>query len=103
MYFNSEAQSRILSRFHFALVEGGVLFLGKAETLLTRMPHGHPFHDPLWAVAERVGVPIAIHPGYEPEFANTLEMTEQDLSYLYPDGPKARPPELAAEEAGAGC
>jgi uncharacterized protein len=38
----------------------------------TRMPHGHPFHDPLWAVAEQVGVPIGIHPGYEPEFANTL-------------------------------
>jgi two-component system, chemotaxis family, CheB/CheR fusion protein len=36
MYFNSEAQSRILSRFHFALADGGVLFLGKAETLLTR-------------------------------------------------------------------
>src|SRR5262249_36648374 len=35
MYFNAEAQTRILARFHFALIEGGVLFLGKAETLLT--------------------------------------------------------------------
>jgi two-component system CheB/CheR fusion protein len=35
MYFNSEAQSRILSRFHFALNENGILFLGKAEMLLT--------------------------------------------------------------------
>jgi two-component system CheB/CheR fusion protein len=35
MYFNAEAQSRILARFHFALVNGGVLFLGKAEMLLT--------------------------------------------------------------------
>ncbi len=34
MYFNSDAQSRILSRFHFALNDGGLLFLGKAETLL---------------------------------------------------------------------
>ena len=34
MYFNSEMQSRILTRFHFALNEGGVLFLGKAEMLL---------------------------------------------------------------------
>jgi two-component system, chemotaxis family, CheB/CheR fusion protein len=33
MYFNAEAQARILERFHFALVDGGVLFLGKAETL----------------------------------------------------------------------
>ncbi len=35
MYFNAEAQARILSRFQFALTEGGILFLGKAETLLT--------------------------------------------------------------------
>lgn len=35
MYFNSETQSRILTRFHFALRDGGFLFLGKAEMLLT--------------------------------------------------------------------
>ena len=33
MYFNSEAQARVLARFHFALAPRGVLFLGKAETL----------------------------------------------------------------------
>jgi two-component system, chemotaxis family, CheB/CheR fusion protein len=36
MYFNTEAQARILARFHFALAEAGVLFLGKAEMLLTQ-------------------------------------------------------------------
>lgn len=35
MYFNTQAQSRIISRFHFALREAGILVLGKAETLLT--------------------------------------------------------------------
>src|SRR3954452_15709927 len=40
MYFNAEAQARILSRFHFALSEAGVLFLGKAEMLLS---HGALF------------------------------------------------------------
>jgi two-component system CheB/CheR fusion protein len=35
MYFNTETQARILDRFHFALNEGGVLLLGKSETLLT--------------------------------------------------------------------
>ncbi|RYG34685.1 PAS domain S-box protein [bacterium] len=35
MYFNAETQERILARFHFALNDGGFLFLGKAETLLT--------------------------------------------------------------------
>ncbi len=34
MYFNHEAQSRIVSRFRFALREGGYLVLGKAEMLL---------------------------------------------------------------------
>ena len=38
MYFNADAQSRILSSMHFALAESGVLFLGKAEMLLTHSP-----------------------------------------------------------------
>jgi two-component system, chemotaxis family, CheB/CheR fusion protein len=40
MYFNRETQGRVLARFHFALRPGGVLFMGKAEMLLT---HGHLF------------------------------------------------------------
>lgn len=40
--------------------------------------------DALWLV---VGAP--------PEAANTLEMTAQQLERLYPEGPKALPPELA--------
>ncbi|MBD1909471.1 MULTISPECIES: CheR family methyltransferase [unclassified Leptolyngbya] len=36
MYFNAETQARILSRFHFALRDGGFLFLGKAEMLLSQ-------------------------------------------------------------------
>ncbi len=39
--------------------------------------------DQLWLV---VGAP--------PEPANTLDMTAEQLAYLYPDGPKALPPEL---------
>jgi uncharacterized cupin superfamily protein len=39
--------------------------------------------DALWLV---VGAP--------PENANTLEMTPERLAYMYPDGPKALPPEL---------
>ncbi|MFI5803751.1 CheR family methyltransferase [Streptomyces sp. NPDC051561] len=34
MYFNVEAQTHIVDRYHFALREGGFLFLGKAEMLL---------------------------------------------------------------------
>ena len=39
--------------------------------------------DALWLV---VGAP--------PEAANTLEMSAEHLAHLYPDGPKALPPEL---------
>ena len=41
--------------------------------------------DQLWLVA-----------GAPPETANTLEMTEEHLRQLYPDGPKALPPELGS-------
>ncbi|WP_328476910.1 PAS domain S-box protein [Actinoplanes sp. NBC_00393] len=40
MYFNAETQAKILGRFHFALADSGVLFLGKAEMLLS---HGSLF------------------------------------------------------------
>jgi two-component system CheB/CheR fusion protein len=40
IYFNAEAQQRILARFHFALNDDGCLFLGRAELLLT---HAHLF------------------------------------------------------------
>jgi two-component system, chemotaxis family, CheB/CheR fusion protein len=40
MYFNSETQATILRRLHFALEPTGVLFLGKAEMLLS---HGDLF------------------------------------------------------------
>ena len=48
--------------------------------------------DQLWLV---VGAP--------PELTNTLEMSEEQLRWMYPDGPKALPPELAmAAEGRAG-
>lgn len=44
MYFNAETQSRVLSRFHFALCENSFLFLGKAEMLLTHSNLFTPLH-----------------------------------------------------------
>jgi two-component system CheB/CheR fusion protein len=35
MYFNSDAQARVIARFMFAMADHGFLMLGKAETLLT--------------------------------------------------------------------
>ena len=45
--------------------------------------------DTLWLVA-----------GAPPEAANTLEMTPELLQWMYPDGPKALPPELGGGQAG---
>lgn len=38
--------------------------------------------------------------GAPPEGANTLEMTPETLAFLYPDGPKALPPELEPRVLG---
>ncbi len=53
------------------------------EPDVVRQPFNDTEEDQLWLV---VGAPK--------EAANTLEMTEKDLSWIYPDGPKAMPPEL---------
>jgi uncharacterized cupin superfamily protein len=70
-----------------------VLTLERLDTLLveptsTRQLFNDTEADQLWLV---VGAP--------PEAANTLEMSEETLRLLYPDGPKALPPELGGGEA----
>ncbi len=40
-----------------------------APFTLTRRPHGHPDHDPVFRMAEDLGVPLAIHPTFEPPWA----------------------------------
>jgi two-component system CheB/CheR fusion protein len=53
MYFNAPTQAAVLARFHFALVEEGVLFLGRAETLLTQTASFTPI-DLKWRVFGKV-------------------------------------------------
>src|SRR4051812_33406799 len=55
------------------------------EPETVRQPFNDTDADQLWLV---VGAP--------PEPANTTEMTEETLAWIYPDGPKAMPPELAS-------
>ena len=69
-------------------VDGDLLTLEPLSALLVepdtvRQVFNDPEADALWLV---VGSP--------PEPANTLEMTEEQLAHMYPDGPKALPPEL---------
>jgi uncharacterized cupin superfamily protein len=72
-------------------IDAEVLTLGRLDTVLVdpehvRQPFNDTEDDQLWLV---VGAP--------PERADTLEMSDQELAALYPDGPRALPPEL--EEA----
>jgi uncharacterized cupin superfamily protein len=69
-------------------VDGDLLTLGPLDTVLvepdsTRQIFNDTDADQLWFVA-----------GAPPEAANTLEMSAGQLAALYPDGPKALPPEL---------
>jgi hypothetical protein len=69
-------------------IDAEVLTLSPLDSLLVepdsvRQLFNDTGADQLWLV---VGAP--------PEAANTLEMSEEQLRELYPDGPKALPPEL---------
>jgi len=57
-----------------------------AETV--RQPFNDTGEDQLWLV---VGAP-------NERFASSLEMSEEELAAMYPDGPKALPPELGGGE-----
>jgi quercetin dioxygenase-like cupin family protein len=68
--------------------DGEPLTLAPLDTLLVepgsvRQLFNDSDADQLWLV---VGAP--------PEAANTLEMSEEKLRWMYPDGPQALPPEL---------
>jgi two-component system CheB/CheR fusion protein len=66
MYFNAETQARILSRLHFALAPAGVLFLGKAEMLLSHTKLFHPI-DLKRRVFRKVASPVPPNGGFLPE------------------------------------
>lgn len=69
-------------------VDGELLELEVMDTVFVepgsvRQPFNDTESDQLWLV---VAAPT--------EPANTLEMDEETLAFIYPDGPKAMPPEL---------
>jgi uncharacterized cupin superfamily protein len=76
-----------------ARVDAEVLTLAPLDTLLVepssiRQLFNDTEADQLWLV---VGAPPI-------EIASTLEMSEEELRWMYPDGPKALPPELGGPE-----
>lgn len=92
----STRHRHILTEELYVLLEGTgrirvgeeLLTLGPLDSLLVdpdtvRQPFNDTDADALWLV---VGAP--------PEAANTLEMSAETIATLYPDGPRALPPEL---------
>jgi len=82
LYFLLEGTGRMV-------VDGELLTLEPRSAVLVgpemvRQVFNDTFEHQLWLI---VGAP--------PEPANTLEMTEEELEFLYPDGPKALPDQLA--------
>jgi hypothetical protein len=70
-------------------VDDDLLTIGRLDAVLVepgsvRQVFNDTEDEQLWLV---LGAP--------PEPANTLEMSEEQLRYSYPDGPQALPPELS--------
>ena len=77
MYFNSETQGRILSRFHFALRDTGYLLLGRAEMLFTHANSFTPVNlaQRVFAKIPRPNLrdPLAIPPANMPDARFTAQ------------------------------
>ena len=58
IYFSAELQDRILARFHYAVRDGGFLFLGRSESLLARSRWFAPYHVK-WRIFQRTTAPAA--------------------------------------------
>jgi uncharacterized cupin superfamily protein len=82
LYLLLEGTGRIRVAEDLLTLDRGDALVVDAETV--RQVFNDTGADALWLV---VGAP--------PEAANTLEMSEETLAFMYPDGPKAVPPELS--------
>ena len=53
-----------------------------APFTMTKVPHGHPNHDRLFAVAQDLDVPLAIHPTFEPRWATPARFELQGAHFF---------------------
>lgn len=81
LYVLLEGTGRLRVDDELLTLEPGSAVLVDATTV--RQPFNDTDTDQLWLVF-----------GAPQEPANTLDMTDADLAFIYPDGPKALPPEL---------
>lgn len=91
-HFDTEELYVLLEGRGRVRVDGEALELGPLDSLLvepesSRQVFNDTDEDALWLIF-----------GAPPEAANTLEMSEETLRSLYPEGPRALPPELGGGE-----
>jgi two-component system, chemotaxis family, CheB/CheR fusion protein len=84
MYFTGDAQERILTNFHFALRDGGYLFLGKSEMMLSRSLDFSPV-DLKRRIFQKISHPGALEPprGRGPEVSArpSAELLMRDVGF----------------------
>lgn len=93
-HFSQEELYVLLEGTGRVRVDGEVLTLSPLDTLLVeadtvRQLFNDTDADQLWLV---VGAP-------RENITSTLEMSEEQLRHMYPDGPKSLPPELGGGQA----
>jgi two-component system CheB/CheR fusion protein len=90
MYFNHEAQAKIVHRFHFALREGGFLVLGKAEMLLNFVGAFAPVD-----LKQRIFMKVRVDNGAE---RLLVGYPEREDRMLHPGPPPARLREISFDQ-----
>ena len=85
IYFSSALQERILARFHYAVRDGGFLFLGRSESLLARSRLFVPLHLK-WRVFQRLPSSTRVasavlpeHPPLPPTSPSRAEATSSGI------------------------
>ncbi len=101
IYLDQEVQKKIIALFHFALREGGFLFLGTAETVGDREELFEPVSKK-WRIYRRIGVghrvavEIPVRPSVAPSPADYVEAAR-----ALPKAPLATPPSRMSLTSGA--
>src|ERR1700712_1581463 len=99
MYFNAETQSKILGRLHFALNPEGLLFLGKAEMLLSHSQLFAPVDLGRRFFRRRGPQPAAVRRAAPTHAADGLGVGEGELSRLRREAMLAAPAAQLALDA----
>src|SRR5262249_34024729 len=77
IYFDSDLQRQILTRLHYALDAGGVLFLGKSESQLTNSQQFRRLNA-RWRIFQRITSVAALDERSEPRAESAEPVANQD-------------------------